>query len=147
MVARGREGGSALLVVILITFLGAIACQAWYQVMAAGLASLRREEQQVRLTALSDAAVAMCLARLHESPGFVGTFSRRVGAGSIRVEVRHEEDGSTRAVVTLDERGSELVLRLRIHQGGGGAEVVGWEVVSGRAPTQRRQPRPSSHAS
>jgi hypothetical protein len=146
VVARARQAGGALLLVILITFLGALACQTWYQVLVAGLASLRSEEEQVRMTALTDAAVALTLARLSAAPESGGFARYGVGDGTVSAEVRRQEDGTVQAIVKVDWRGNQRVLRLGIQAAEGSAAVIGWEVVASGATLEQRQTQPGSRA-
>ena len=126
VIARSHERGSALVFAVAVLTLVAITVLAVSAEVFSRGAGVVLEERSVRLTALSDAAVAETLARLAVDSSFVGVPERRVEGGSIASAVRtvgprEVEVAATGfwagwrsdVIVRVDVKGSPRVLRWR----------------------------------
>ena len=97
-----REHGSALVVALVAITLATLAAMAVGGLIQSRAIALRLDERDVRLFALSDAAMAETLARLAQDRDFPGIEEQPLGSGWIasRVERHH----STMATLTVEGR-------------------------------------------
>jgi hypothetical protein len=112
----------ALVVVVLLT--GGLALAA--ASLAERQRAVLREADALRLTALTDAAVAETLARLAAWPGFRGVSRRSFAGGALGSEVRAYSDGDFEILAWGEYGGRRRAIQARGRFAGSDPVVLGW---------------------
>lgn len=126
-VPRPGESGYALVTALLAVFLLSVALALVGASLQLRMRLVQDEARDLRLRALSDAALAETLARLAESAYFDGVEERPFGGGAIRSEVRFLAPGRFEVVATAAYSWEERAVRAEVLRYPGRARVVRWE--------------------
>lgn len=124
---KRRESGYALVTVLLAVFLLSVALALVGASLQLRMRLVQDEARDLRLRALSDAALAETLARLAESAYFDGVEEHPFGGGAIRSEVRFLAPGRFEVVATASYSWEERTVRAEVLRHPGQARVVRWE--------------------
>jgi hypothetical protein len=130
-VVSGRERGSALVFALATLTLIAITIAAVTAELQTRGAGVVIEERSVRLTALSDAAMAETLAELSEKGiAFAGVTGRQVQGGTISSSVRVLSAWEVEVVAVGSRDSWSSVIRASVSLNGG-PRVVWWQRTQG----------------
>ncbi len=121
------ESGYALVTTLLAVFLLSVALALVGASLQLRMRLVQDEARDLRLRALSDAALAETLARLAESAYFDGVEERPFGGGAIRSEVRFLAPGRFEVVATAAYSWEERTVRAEVLRYPGHARVARWE--------------------
>jgi hypothetical protein len=134
VVNRRSERGSALVFALATLTLIAITIAAVTAELQARGAGVVIEERSVRLTALSDAAMAETLAGLSaQGSSFAGVPERRVEGGTMSSSVRPIGEWEAEVIATGSRDGWVSTIRARVFLEGG-PRVLWWQRTQGPAP-------------
>lgn len=136
MTARGKrslgwsdEGGAALLVVLFVLVVAWTATLLVSVALSSDLRAERTDQRRLRLTVLSDAALAEALAALADDPYALGEPWHSFGGGEIGSSIG-DVDGSWRTVTAAARLGGvERTIVARIVLRPWGPAVAGWEAL------------------
>ena len=92
------QGGHAMVLALFVVFLTMAAGALLAGSLDYRMRLLREEVQDVHLTAISDAGLALALDRLSLTPFWSGTVEREVGEGTVSVTVGHSSQIMVRQV-------------------------------------------------
>ena len=133
MVNEKSERGSALVVALATLTLIAITIAAVTAELQSRGAGVEIEERSVRLTALSDAAMAETLAELSaQGAGFAGVAERRVEGGTMSSRVRPIGEWEAEVIAVGSRDGWVSTIRARVFLEGG-PRVLWWQRTQGPA--------------
>jgi Tfp pilus assembly protein PilX len=123
---RRRPTGHALLVALIILLLVASAATtvALHFGFRARLAS--QESRRIHLVAMSDAAVAGSLARLHQSSGYSGLPEQDFDGGRISSTISSHSGNRRQILAVAHYRGWERKVKVRVRIVTGGLELESW---------------------
>jgi len=130
----GGESGMALVAALIVILLlgGALALLA--ASLQLRMRVVRDETRGIRLTALSDAAVATTLAELADLWSFPGLAERSYGAGTIASEVREIDYTHNEIVTRAAYAGRVRRVRVVVARTGAGLQVSGWRRLPAEPP-------------
>ena len=127
------DRGSALIVALATLTLIAITIAAVTAELQSRGAGVEIEERSVRLTALSDAAMAETLAELSaQGTGFTGVVERRFEGGTISSGVRPIGEWEAEVIAVGSRDGWVSTIRARVFLEGG-PRVLWWQRTQGPA--------------
>ena len=130
---RGQERGSALVFALATLTLVAITVAAVTSELQSRGAGVVIEERSVRLTALSDAAMAETLAELSDKGiAFTGVAERRVEGGAMSSSVRIISAWEVEVFAVGSRDGWRSVIRAKVSLNGG-PRVLWWQRTQGPA--------------
>ena len=133
MVNGNSERGSALVFALATLTLIAITIAAVAAELQSRGAGVVVEERSVRLTALSDAAMAETLAELSaQGTGFAGVPERRVEGGTMSSSVRPIGEWEAEVIAVGSRDGWVSTIRARVFVEGG-PRVLWWQRTQGPA--------------
>jgi hypothetical protein len=133
--ANSSERGTALIFALATLTLVAVTIAGVTSEIQARGVGVVIEERSVRLTALSDAAMAETLAELSEQGiAFEGVPERRVEGGTMSSEVRPIGAWEVEVTAVGSRDGWISVIRARVHLQGPSPRVMWWQRTQG--PTQ-----------
>ena len=134
MVTNSSERGSALVFALATLTLVAITIVGVASEIQSRGAGVVIEERTVRLTALSDAAMAESLAELSDlGTAFTGVAERQVEGGTMSSTVRPIGEWEAEVIAVGSRDGWVSTIRARVHLLGG-PRVVWWQRTHGPSP-------------
>lgn len=130
---RGRTGqkGHALVTALFVLLLVSLAVALVAASMDSAMRGVRHELRSLKLTALTDAAVAEAMARLADSPGFTGQPAHPFGGGTLGSEVTKTGDTTWRIQAWARHGGITRTVRVDVRQTVRGYAISGWRRVDG----------------
>lgn len=135
------ERGFAVLLSLVVLLLVSIALALLAVSLRLEMWSATRNASRIRLTALSDAALAMTLARLAANRGVYGGLEEEeLDGGSMSSRVRRLGRGRMQIVVTVRYRGRMRVSEAVAQRTGTTLEVLRWRRLPGGAAAAREAP-------
>ena len=130
---RSNERGTALVFALATLTLVAITIAGVTAELRSRGAGVVIEERSVRLTALSDAAMAETLAELSDQgAAFPGVVERRVEGGTMSSSVRHISAWEVEVFAVGSRDGWSSVIRAKVSLNGG-PRVLWWQRTQGPA--------------
>jgi type II secretory pathway pseudopilin PulG len=129
--ARKRERGYALLVTLVVILLLFFALALLGAALQIRMRLVRQEAQSLKLSALSDAALAETLASLTYDPGFTGVAEQNFGGGRIASTVRPLGPNRYEVLATAFYAGKLRAVDAEAVRTPQGARVVRWERALG----------------
>lgn len=127
--SQSQESGQILLFSLLVVLLLSIAMGLVASLAAERQKALGREAEDIRLTALADAALAETLADLAGSSGSGGIEERDFGGGTIESEVRAGSGTMLEIVARATWRKRTRAVVATVEVGGPLPKVVAWRVL------------------
>lgn len=120
------ERGSALAIALLALLLVSLAVVVISAPLGLELRETRRLDRDVRLTALTDAALAEALAELADDPGFPGYDPYDFGKARLESTVAVTGFEKVRVVVSARYKGDLRRAQAEVQLGVTGPKVLGW---------------------
>lgn len=137
----GGERGFAVLLSLVVLLLVSVALALLAVSLRLEMWSAARDASRTRLTALSDAALAMTLARLAANRGVYGGLQQEeLDGGVMSSRVRRLARGRMQIVVTVRYRGRVRVSEALAQRTGSTLQVLRWWRIPGGARAAREAP-------
>lgn len=123
---RRSESGHALIFALMALLMVSVAGALLAGSLLLHLRAARHEADDLRLTALADAVVAVSLAELAASPFSRGVTEREFGGGSIASEIDRPEPGRAVVVARAVYRGRTRRVHAEVRLTAAGPRLVAW---------------------
>lgn len=128
---RRSQQGHALITALFVLLLVSLAVALVAASLSSAMGGVRQELWDLRLTALTDAAVAEALAHLAHNPGFGGRPDHPYGGGALGSEVVSLGPKRWRVKAWASYRGRRRAVRVEVRQTVDGYLISGWRRLGG----------------
>jgi len=128
---RRGQHGHALITALFVLLLVSLAVALVAASLSSAMGGVRHELWELRLTALTDAAVAEALARLAHNPGFGGRPDHPYGGGALGSEVVSLGAKRWRVKAWASYRGHRRAVRVEVRRTVDGYVISGWRRLGG----------------